>query len=213
MIKAVLFDFDGTLMNTPPVIIESWQHAARTLLGHELPMDVVIGSFGEPILVTIEKHFPGLDPQLVLRTYVHHSDESPGLRIEMFPGTRELVLGVKALGYKTAMVTTRVWARTPLHLYDFGMENEFDCMVSGENCTRHKPDPEPCNIALEKLGIAPEEAIMVGDTLFDIECAHNAGVRAVIVSWSLTATPEDIQKADFFLQKPEDLYDYLESLR
>ena len=201
------------MMNTPPVIIESWQHAARKLLGHELPLADVIASFGEPIIVTIEKYFPGLDSQLVLQTYLHYSEEVPGLRIRMFPGMHELVLGVKEKGYQIAMVTTRVWKRTPLYLYDFDLYDSFDCVVSGEDCTKHKPDPEPCNIALQRLGIRPEEALMIGDTLFDVECAHNAGVRCALVRWSLTAAAEDFAAADFVMEQPEDLYDYLGSLQ
>lgn len=213
MIKAVLFDFDGTLMNTPPVIIKSWQYAAKKLLGYELPLQDVINSFGEPILTTIDRHFKGVDPDLALRTYLEYSDnELKPKDIKMFPEMRELVLGVKELGYKVGMVTTRVWGRMSHHLYDFDLEPYFDCFVSGEDCTKFKPDPEPVNIALARLGVKPEEAIMLGDTSFDIQCSHNAGIKAVMVTWSLTATLDDFAAADFVLKQPEDLYDYLNML-
>ena len=209
MIKAVLLDFDGTIMNTPPVIIESWQYAARTLLGHELPLETVVASFGEPIAVTIDNLFEGKDPQLVLKTYLDYSLGLEKDAIKMFPGMKELVFKLKELGYMVAMVTTRVWKRMHYEVYDFHIFDEFDAVVSGEDCTKHKPDPEPCLIALDRLGIAADEAIMVGDTNMDLECAHNAGIKCGLVRWSLNASPEDFAAADFILETPEDLFAYV----
>jgi len=199
-------------MNTPPVIIESWQYAARTLLGHELPREKVVASFGEPIMLTIENLFKGVDPQLALKTYLDYSLTLEHKAIKMFPGMRELVLDLKAKGYRVAMVTTRVWKRMHYEVYDFPIYDEFEVVVSGEDCTKHKPDPEPCLIALDRLGIKAEEAFMVGDTNMDLDCAHNAGIRCALVRWSLTASGDDFARADFIMETPESIYNYLEGI-
>ena len=71
------------------------------------------------------------------------------------------------------------------------MERYFDTIVTCDDTDKHKPDPEPVNIALERLGSRPEEAVMIGDSIFDILCAKGAGVKSVLVSWALAVSDED----------------------
>ena len=70
-------------------------------------------------------------------------------------------------------------------LEKYEIKDYFDTVLTADDTTRHKPDPQPINITLEKLGSVPENAIMLGDTIFDLLCAKNAGVKSVLVSWSL----------------------------
>ena len=95
-----------------------------------------------------------------------------------------------ARGYKVAIVTSRLWYSTRTGLYKFDIADLFDAVVSAEDTTIHKPDPTPCLLCLEKLGIAPDEALMVGDSKFDILCARNAGVDSCLVSWSISVGDE-----------------------
>ena len=99
-------------------------------------------------------------------------------------------------------------------LEKYEIKDYFDTVLTADDTTRHKPDPQPINITLEKLGSVPENAIMLGDTLFDLLCAKNAGVKSVLVSWSLALggkTKEELGDAapDYILEKPSDLLEII----
>ena len=127
---------------------------------------------------------------------------------------KELLIEVKARGYKTALVTSRLGFTTEQGLKKYGIDKCFDVIVTADDTTRHKPDPEPVNIALGKLGSTAEEAVMLGDTMFDIFCAKNAGVKSVLVSWSMALggrTIEDMgnEAPDYIIEKPEELFEII----
>lgn len=184
-LKAVLFDFDGTLMNTNELIIQSWQHVFKTIRGHEADRALIKSTFGEILRDTMLKFFPGEDPDemvAIYREYQNNINEDP---ILMFPGMEELVEELRSLGIRMGIVTSRLWSSSSQGKYQFDVAHMFDALVSAADTDVHKPDPEPCLICLDKLGVSPEEAIFIGDTKFDIECARNAGVKSVLVGWSL----------------------------
>ena len=109
----------------------------------------------------------------------------------MFPGMKELLAEVKIRGYKTGLVTSRLLHTTQQGLEKYELKDYFDVVVTAEDTEKHKPDPEPVNIALEKLHSLPGNSIMLGDTMFDILCAKNAGVTSVLVGWSLALQAGD----------------------
>lgn len=212
-INTVLFDFDGTIMDTNSVILQSWQHTFRTVEGKERPQQEIFETFGEPLYVTMEKLLPQIPVEDGVKIYRgYHYDNFTDL-IEVFPGILELLEEIKNRGYKTGIVTSRLRHTTEIGLKKYNMQKYFDTVVTCDDTDKHKPDPEPVNIALERLGAKPEEAIMIGDSMFDILCARNAGVKAALVSWALAVTDADKygeNAPDYILEKAEDLLDILE---
>jgi pyrophosphatase PpaX len=212
-INTVLFDFDGTIMNTNDVILQSWQHTFRTVEGKERPQEEIIETFGEPLYVTMEKLLPQIPAEEGVKIYrSYHYDNFTEL-IEIFPGILELLKELKRRGFKTGIVTSRLRHTTEIGLKKYNMEQYFDAIVTCDDTDKHKPDPEPVNIALAKIGSKPEEAVMIGDSMFDIICAKNAGVKAALVSWALAVSEEDKSgenAPDYILEKAEDLLDILE---
>lgn len=212
-INTVLFDFDGTIMDTNSVILQSWQHTFRTVEGKERPEEDIIGTFGEPLYVTMEKLLPQISVEEgaeIYRSFHHHNFSE---LIDIFPGILELLEELKARGYKTGIVTSRLRHTTEIGLKKYDMEQYFDAIVTCDDTDKHKPDPEPVNIALERLGSKPEEAIMVGDSMFDILCAKNAGVKSALVSWALAVCEDDKygeNAPNCIIEKAEDLLDILE---
>lgn len=207
---SILFDFDGTLANTNGLVMGSWKHAFRVLRNIEQSEDVIKKTFGEPLGVSMQKFFPEVPVEEAIEIYRSHQKDIFEEMIEPFPGMVELIKGLKARGYKVAITTSRLGNSTMVGLRKFGLDDVFDVIVTANDTTKHKPDPEPVLITLEKLGAKPEEALMIGDSMFDIKCAHNAGVKAVLVGWAEAVTEEDLNgpdRPDYFIETAEDLFD------
>lgn len=213
-IDTVLFDFDGTIMDTNDAILNSWQHTFRTLKNTEQDEDVLVKTFGEPLKITMKKFFPDVPIEESLDIYRNYQTDNFGDQIKLFPGIKELILEVEKQGFKMGLVTSRLYKTTMEGLEKFGIKEYFDVIVTAEDVTKHKPDPQPINIALEKMGSVPEKSVMLGDTLFDLLCSANAGVKSVLVSWSLALggkTKEELGEAapDYIIDKPEELLDII----
>ena len=212
MIDTVLFDFDGTIMNTAPVIIASWQHAFRTLQGREESEDIIYASFGEPLEVTAARFFPEVPVEESVECYrSFHQDRFIGM-IELFPGMREAVLAVREAGCRTGLVTSRVKTTTYRGLEAFDLLRLMDTVVTVNDCPAHKPDPGPALMALKALGSDPKHTMMLGDTRFDLGCARNAGCKAVLVDWAVSLDPASLteeEKPDAVLKDPAKITDLL----
>lgn len=212
MIKTVIFDFDGTIMNTNEVIIASWQHTYRTYLGHEMPVERITSCFGEPLLITLAREFPDIDPQEAAAVYRTFQKENASGLVALFPGIRELLAALKEAGYKLGIVTSRTRESAVNYLQMFDIASYFDDLVTCEDTQVHKPNPEPLLLGLKKLGAQAEETLMIGDSPFDIKCANQAGVRSVLVDWRITAD-ENAQvgqaAADFQIKEPLELLSIL----
>ncbi|MEA4988036.1 MAG: HAD-IIIA family hydrolase [Anaerovorax sp.] len=208
----VLFDFDGTIMDTNDIIVKSWQYTFRTLEGKERPIEEILATFGEPLHITMERILPGFDSEEAIEIYRSYQFNHYQELIELFPGMEKLITELKQEGYKLAVVTSRLRNSTESGLNKFDLTEHFDVIVTADDTKKHKPDPEPVLIALEKLGSNPQEAIMIGDSMFDVLCAQNAGVDAVLVSWAMaTEAQGKLQevKPEYVIEEAEELWTIL----
>ncbi len=215
MKKYILFDFDGTLVNTNDVILASWQHTYRHYLGHEMPVEHITSCFGEPLLLTMEREFPGVDPQESADVYRQFQMENADKLVTIFPGIKELLADLKAAGYVLGIVTSRTRESALRYMNMFDITSYFSDLVTCDDTTIHKPNPEPLLLAMSKLGASAEESIMIGDSPFDIKCANNAGVDSVMVNWRITCDETsmiDDAKVDYWIQKPAELVELLKEL-
>ena len=219
----VVFDFDGTIADTNQLIIGSWQAVFRARRGVEGEISDILATFGEPLYYTMEKLFPEFDVEESVDIYRSYQKEIFVDQIEIFPGMKELVLELKERGYKVGIATSRLRASTLLGLNKFGLEDKIDALVTVEDTDKHKPDPEPALICLEKLGSTPDESIMLGDSAYDMGCGKNAGMTTVLVGWSEVAKSGvestakerktdgevDIFAPDYIIEEAEDLWKIL----
>jgi pyrophosphatase PpaX len=206
--EAVLFDFDGTIMNTNDIILESWQHTFRTVDGAERPFEDIAPTLGEPLRLTMSKFFPGRDPEDMVAIYRSYQQQVYQDRVHLFPGVKSVIQELKERGYRLGLVTSRLRDSTMEGLHKFGIAPYFDAVVTASDTDAHKPDPTPCHMCLDQLGVEPADALYVGDSKFDVLCARNAGVPFVLVGWSICVTDEQkegIYKPDFHIDHPEDL--------
>lgn len=210
-IKAVLFDFDGTIMDTNEVIINSWQHTFRSLKGKEADVNMLLGTFGEPLEISIDKMLPEFSRDDAMRIYREYQYCNFKGLISLFPGVVEVLRELKGKDIKTAIVTSRLRRTTMEGIEKFDLHDFFDTVVTMEDTKKHKPDAEPAFEALRRLDIEAERAIMVGDSKFDIMCARNAGVKSVLVDWSVAARAESgiENKADFKIRSLKELLDFV----
>lgn len=215
MINTILFDFDGTLVNTNEAIIASWQHTYVHYTGKEASLEHITSCFGEPLLITMAREFPGVEPEESAEVYRRFQIENTDQLVKVFDGIPELLEALKKAGFRIAIVTSRTRESANRYMNMLGIDGYFEDMVSCEDTTIHKPNPEPILCCLEKLGISRDEAIMIGDSPFDMKCANNAGVKSVLVGWRITsgcASQVAGARADFEIEKPMDLMTVLKEI-
>ena len=207
----VLFDLDGTLIDSGPIILASMQHAARTVLGREIPREELGLTIGGQGIVAQMQALDAEYADELLAVYKEHND---GLHdtLEAFDDLFLLLPRLRAEGRKLGIVTAKRHRTVGLALQRFpALENEFDVVVAHEDTDRHKPDPEPVLLAVERLGGESADAAYVGDSPFDIRAARAAGALAVAVAWGGIHPDERLlaEKPDAFVRTPQELLDVL----
>jgi pyrophosphatase PpaX len=203
----VLFDLDGTLIDSGPIILASMQHAVRTVLGREIPPEELGMTIGGQGIVAQMQAIDEEHADELLEAYKRHND---GLHetLEAFDELLALLPGLVAEGRKLGIVTAKRHRTVGLALDRFPLlASSFDVVVAYEDTDRHKPDPEPVLIAVERLGGAPADAAYVGDSPFDIGAAKAAGVFAIAVGWGGIHPDERLlaEEPDAFVRTPEEL--------
>ena len=215
MIDTILFDFDGTIMDTNNVILQSWQHTFRTLRGREGDVGYILSTFGEPLEDSMRNTFPEVPVEVSVETYRSWHHENFVDMIRLFPGITELLEEVKARGYKTGISTSRVKSSLYMGLEKYDLEKYFDAILTVEDIERAKPHPDIALKTLQRLNSVPEKSVMIGDTLLDILCARNAGCRSVLVGWSASLAGKTIsdfadgEAPDYIIREPFELFDVI----
>jgi pyrophosphatase PpaX len=185
LLKATLFDFDGTLVDTTELIYQSMRHAAGEVLGRDdLTREVLMANVGQPLPRQMEL-LSARHADALLDSYRLHNEENHDALIDEFPGIEEALARLRSAGIGVAVVTSKRRPSVDMALKTFpGLGEVVDAWVTMEDTEEHKPRPEPLLKGLELLGNVPrEEAAYVGDSPFDIAAARAAGVMSVAVSW------------------------------
>jgi pyrophosphatase PpaX len=178
----VLFDLDGTVIDSGAIILASMRHASREVLGEEPPDEVLMAAVGGPGL---EAQMHALAPDRVeelVRVYRAHNEP---LHEELVccPGMDDVLVRLKGEGRRLGIVTAKRRATVELAFNVLPLEHLFDTVVGGDETARHKPDPEPLLLAAERLDVNPKECAYVGDSPFDIRAAQAADMYAIAVTW------------------------------
>jgi pyrophosphatase PpaX len=204
----VLFDLDGTLIDSGAIILASFRHATRTVLSREIPDAELAALVGGS---SIHEQMRSIDPRRVdelVRVYREHNEPLHD-ELEAFEGVEQLLAELKRQGRKLGIVTTKRRKTVELAFAVLPLERFFDAVVTSEATARHKPDPEPVLTALEQLGALSSEAAFVGDSPFDVAAGKAAGVFTVAVAWGNIHPPERLAQADVLVHTPAELLDVL----
>lgn len=203
--KYVLFDLDGTLIDTNRLIIDSFKYTYMTCLGLDVSEQEILKYFGEPLLVTLKRYSEEKSEEL-FKTFIEYNESRHDSTVTIFEGVQALLADLKEQGYILALVTSKRRKVAQMGLDLFDIKKYFDAFIALEDTELHKPNPAPVIKALELLNAHPSEAIMVGDSVFDIHSAHGAGVKAVLVKWSAAhGFQGDDASADYVVHDTEEL--------
>ncbi|MDQ6887429.1 MAG: HAD-IA family hydrolase [Gemmatimonadota bacterium] len=181
---ALLFDLDGTLVDSIELILASFRHACRAHLDRLPPDKEWVAGIGTPLLTQLR----GIAPtdavaSAMAESYRSYQHEHHDRLMREYPGVRETLALFRARGHPTALVTSKASALALRALSFSGLEGTMDVVVGCDHCTRHKPDPEPVLLALRQLGRSAGEAVFVGDSPHDVASGKAAGVLTIGALW------------------------------
>ena len=183
-IRAVLYDFDGTLADSTELIMRCYRHTMTHHLGTCPPDEDWLSGFGMTLESQIGR-FARSDAEAagMLDTYREVQDGLHDSLLTPFPGAAETVAELRRRGVALAIVTSKHRRSAMRGMELCGIVPHFDVVVTPEDVTHPKPHPEPVLVALRRLGVAPEEALFVGDSPHDVAAGRAAGTRTAAVLW------------------------------
>jgi pyrophosphatase PpaX len=202
----VLFDLDGTVIDSGAMILASMRYAAREVLGVEVSDEQLMATVGGPGL---EAQMQALSPDRVDELVTVYRAHNEPLHDELVccTGMDEVLVQLKDEGRRLGIVTAKRRQTVELAFARIPIEHLFETVVGGDETKKHKPDPEPLLLALERLGAAPDDAVYVGDAPFDVKAAKAAGLYSVGVSWGGIHGRERVEA-----EEPDALVDTTEEL-
>lgn len=208
--QAVLFDLDGTLIDSAEDLVASVKHALRQVEARKLPPDdVIIMEIGKPLEVILGNLGYSNDVATAAsfaasyrEYYIAHFND----HTRPFPSAEKVLALLGEAGAKMALVTTKHQTQADFAVEETGLRSHFAYIHGWREGLRHKPDPEPVRIALEKLGVQPREALMVGDSEQDILAAKAADVATCAVTYGFRP-PMLLRtlKPDYMIPRIEDV--------
>jgi pyrophosphatase PpaX len=184
---AVLFDLDGTLVDTIPHILASFRHATERVFGRPLDDEVLLRHVGVPLAYQM-RYFTDDEAtaERLLAEYRAFNHATHDEMARIYPNTRSALDTLAATGVPIGVVTSKSahMARRALDL--FGLGGYFAAVVTADDTARHKPDPAPVRHAAEILGVDVRACAYVGDSPADIAAARGAGALAIAATWGVT---------------------------
>ena len=212
----VLFDLDGTVVDTVELIVLSFRHAVRTVLGEDLPDEHITAGVGQPLMTQMERLSPEHARELydVYREYNHRRHDE---LIRAYDGIAEALAELKAAGRRLGIVTSKSRDTTAMAFAAVGMRDAFDVVVTATDTQAHKPSPEPILLCLQRLAALTEGAagggadpalspIYIGDSPVDIAAGKAAGLETAAVAWGVFGRDVLLEAGpDYWLERPAEL--------
>ncbi|WP_226036025.1 pyrophosphatase PpaX [Aquibacillus saliphilus] len=204
-IHTILFDLDGTLIDTNELIIASFTHTLKQYTDKEYNREEILDFIGPPLIDSFRSIDSDRVDQMV-QTYREHNLHHHDSYVVAYPRVVETVNKLKQLGYRLGIVTTKMNATAELGLKVTGMEDMFEILIGLDDVTHAKPHPEPIMKALKELDATAPTTLMVGDNYHDIEAGKNAGTKTAGVSWSIKGKETlEAYQPDYMLEEMSDL--------
>lgn len=198
--KAIIFDFDGTLANTLPICYYSFQSVFKEFDNKELSSEEIKAMFGPSETGIIRENLINNNKEKAIEKYYESYLEKHHHFVESNIEIVDLLTYIKGLGIKLGIVTGKAKRSLDISLKALQMEELFDVIITGDDVQFPKPHPEGVNKALSILNVQKEEAVFIGDSEADILAGVQAGIVTIGVQWL------DNYQADDFITKPNHIF-------
>lgn len=203
-INTILFDLDGTLIDTNELIIASFTHTLHHYQ-YDFTREQIIEFNGPPLVETFKKINPKRYEEMV-NTYREHNLRVHDEYVKAFPYVKDTLEVLKDKNYQLGIVTTKMSDSVEKGLRIANLEGYFDTIITLDDVSHPKPHPEPVVRAMNLLDAEASSTLMVGDNSHDIESGHNAGVKTAGVSWSFKGRERLLKyNPTFMLEDMRDL--------
>jgi len=213
-IKAIIFDCDGTLLDTERIYLRTWELVAKPM-GYDIPLEVLMDNRGKGKSYCRENLFRAMGEDFPIDEIYekrHVMNEELFLREEnvVKPGVTELLHWMKERGILSAVASAKTWKVTSEHLKHASIYDLFDVVIGGDMVSRNKPEPDSFLKAAEMLGVLPEECMVIGDTPSDMQAAKAAQMTSVFVPDLIQADAEINSLADVQICRIDNIIEILE---
>lgn len=203
----VLFDLDGTLIDSIELIMDAARHAFASRTGPSPTDAEFMAGIGQPLLTQFGPYVESpAEMEHLIAEYRRYQLANHDRQTTLYDGVAEIIDTLRSQGHRLGIVTSKMDAIARRSLRHVGLESHFEVLVGCDATTRHKPDPEPVLFALERMGSTPDQAVFIGDSPFDIQSGNGAGVRTIAVTWG--AFSRDTLMAaspSYVLERPHDI--------
>jgi pyrophosphatase PpaX len=206
----VLFDLDGTVVDSGAIILASMRHATRAVLGRDFDDDELMQAVGGPGLEAQMAVFAPERVDELVRVYRAHNEPLHD-ELEACAGMEDVLVRLHEEGRRLGVVTAKRRATVELAFASVPVAHLFETVVGGDETERHKPDPEPLLLAARRMGVAPADCAYVGDSPFDIRAAKAAEMFAVAVTWGRIHDRSKLEREqpDAIVDSAEELFERL----
>jgi pyrophosphatase PpaX len=200
----VLFDLDGTVVDSGGIILASMRHATRTVLGRDIPDEALMAAVGGPGLEHQMRSFGPEHVEELIRVYREHNEPLHD-ELRVCVGMDDVLVALKEQGRRLGIVSAKRRRTVELAFANVAVGHLFDVVVGGDEHAKQKPEPDLLLLALERLGAEPADGAYVGDSPFDMQAARSAGMHAVGVSWGGIHGRDALADADVVVDRAEEL--------
>jgi HAD superfamily hydrolase (TIGR01509 family) len=199
MYKLIIFDMDGTLVDTDLMLVESMLelfHKYRP--DFKITLKELVSFSGPPLAKTIEQYFPGHNPQAIFNEFLQISPKYYHRHVTTFPGTEDVLKALTERKIHRGIVTNKMHNSTVDTLKMLNIDQYFEFIVGYDDVSSPKPHPEGINKCLKHFNIQPHEALYIGDTVYDYLAASAAKVDSAIITWALRKFDANIKPTLWF---------------
>jgi phosphoglycolate phosphatase len=207
IIRAVLFDLDGTLVDSLEDLTDAVNHIRSAYSHPPLTADAVRMKIGKGARILVQQvlsDVPDADIDRALGMFLEFNRQHIADKSRLYPGIREMLHELAALDVKMAVISNKHEDLSTLILRTLGIHDLFDSICGGDTYPESKPSPLPLLKEAEKMGIAPYECVMVGDSINDIQAGQHANIASIACAWGYGSS-EELIGADALAHSPQEL--------